>query len=177
MGWNKIEYKIKTLIKKEDRIPVTEEFIRKNRLTLKRLKDEIAAKCSFSGPLAFTEMLLEYLPFETVKGFLKKEYVEKVEKGEEKWGQITDIKEAVQDFMDYMVFAWGKAEDERGLSAGRSISKLSTWMWMLGREDLSDILQDSNLYTPYGAPALIECCKKLEMKVSDSLVEFAKHKV
>ncbi len=172
-----MEYKIKTLIDKEKRIPVTEEFIAKNKLTLKRIKDEIAAKCSFSGPLDFKEMLLEYLPFETVKGFLKKEYIEKVEKGKEKWDQITDIKEAVQDFLDYMVFAWGKAEDERGLSAGRSISKLSTWMWLLGREDLSDILQDGDMYNPYGAPALIECCKKLEIKVPDSLVEFAKNKV
>ncbi len=125
----------------------------------------------------FYGMLIDYISFEAAKPHLKEEYIEKFEKGEEKWDQITDIKESVQDFLDYMVFAWGKAEDQRGISAGRSISKLSTWMWMLGRKDLSDILQDSDLYNPYGAPALIECCKKLEIKIPDSLVEFAEHKV
>ena len=76
-----------------------------------------------------------------------------------------------------MVFAWGKEEDERGLSASRRISKVSAWMWSLGRQDIVSILQDGNLYNPYGAPALIKACKELGIKVPESLLKFARVEV
>ncbi len=122
------------------------------------------------------DVLIPALKWDFAKKYLKEDYVEKVEKGEEKFEYASDIKTIVQEFLDYMVFAWGKAEDERGLSAYRSISKLSAWLWLLNREDLVNTIEDNNLYNPYGAPALIEVCNQLGIEVPESLVEFSKEK-
>lgn len=169
----KKEYKQKTLGADEPRILVTKEFVEKNKLSinLDNAKEIMNVEDDMFG---FGKgVARDILPFEDVKDWLKEEYVKEVEAGKKKWGVITDVYEITQDFLDYMVFAWMKSQDERGLSAGRSIEKLSVWMKILNREDLAEVLNGS--YNPYGAPALIECCKKLGIKVPDSLVEFAKN--
>jgi hypothetical protein len=171
-------YEIKTLITEEERIPVTDEFITKNKLTFTRTNDEILKKIkSDDSFLPFgTELLIDYIDYTSAKEFLQEDFIKKVESGEEKYKKITDIKEATQDFLDYMVFAWGKAMDERGISASRSIIKLNTWMWLLGRDDIVEILNDDDLYNPYGAPALIKACEILGIKVPDELKKFVKVK-
>ena len=110
------------------------------------------------------------MPFEDVKDHLTEEFLEKIEKGEAKYVQITDVMEAVQDFLDYMVFAWMKANDERGISAGRSIIKLSAWMKILSRPDVADILNDDSLYAPYGKPALRKACDILGIEAPDYIM-------
>ena len=164
-----------------DRILVSEGFIKSNNLKLKSQEDigaEFVRIIGENNMFEFrTEILIYYISFQTAKRFLKESAVKEYESGKEEWTVITDINETVQDFLDYMVFAWGKAEDERGISASRSISKLSVWLWMLGRQDLVEKINDSSLYNPYGAPALIVVCEELGIKVPESLKEFAGYKV
>ena len=156
------------------------ELIEKNNLVLKS-QDEIKLKWedikNEKNMFDFRpEVLIEYLPFDFVKPMLKDEYLLKIESGEESWVQITEIDICAKAFLDYMEFAWGKAEDERGISASRSINKLSMWLWLMSREDLSETIQQDHLYNPYGAPALIEVCDVMGINVPDSLREFAENK-
>jgi hypothetical protein len=171
-------YEIKTLISEKDRIPVTDEFITKNKLTLKKTNEEIINKIktddSFGSFMA--DILIDYLDFESVKEFLDEDYIKEIERGEGKYKQIMDIKETAQDFLDYMVFAWGKALDKRGISASRSIIKLSAFMWLLGRDDIVEILNNDDLYNPYGAPALVKACETLGIKVTDEIKKYIEEK-
>lgn len=151
-----------------------QQLIEKNNLRL-RTQEELVAKFDevqkSGGFLDFRpEVLINYLTFENAKPHLKKDAVEK------EWEVIETIEKCVQEFLDYMKFAWGKAEDQRGLSASRSIQKLGMWLWIMNREDLSMILDDDSLYNPYGAPALIEVCDKMGIEVPSSLREFAEIK-
>jgi len=41
----------------------------------------------------------------------------------------------VQRMREYMVFAWEKWEDDRGLSVARAHVKFLAWVWLLGDED------------------------------------------
>ncbi len=59
---------------------------------------------------------------------------------------------------DYMAFAWGKANDERGLSAGRSLAHYSAWLWLVGNEKLAEEIRE---YKAYGKPQLIMICEFL----------------
>ena len=54
---------------------------------------------------------------------------------------------------DYMPFAWDKANNRRGLSAGRSMSHYSAWIWLAG-DDLGDLLE----YEFYGKDKLVLIC-------------------
>jgi len=74
---------------------------------------------------------------------------------------ITDVMEAGQDFLDFMVFSWMKAKDESDIQVARFIDKLSTWMRILGREDVSVVLKDDAFYAAHGRPALRKACELL----------------
>lgn len=61
----------------------------------------------------------------------------------------------------YMEFAWGKANDCRGISAGRSISHYVAWIWLAGdRAFSSEVEQIEHRY--YGKPALVAICERYE---------------
>jgi len=169
--------KMKCLTGNEKRIIATVKFIKENKLELKseeeileRFKREEESDSFMNFGL---ETLMDFLSFENAKPFLLDEYVKKCEEGKEEWSQVITIKETAQDFLDYMVFAWKKAQDERGISAGRSVQKLATWLWIMNREDLSELIEKESLYNPYGAPALIEVCDKMNIAVPNSLISFA----
>lgn len=59
--------------------------------------------------------------------------------------------------LDYMPFAWDKANNRRGLSAGRSINHMTAWLWLLG-DPLADELE--GMYRDYGKPCLVAICEK-----------------
>lgn len=171
---------LKCLSGDEPRIEATQEFIDKHKFKL-RTQEEILEKYKEyedDGRMFDfrPEVLLEHLSYENSSQFLSDEYKAKISSGEIKHTCVDNVLEATQDFLDYMVFAWGKAQDERGLSASRSIGKLSAWLWLLNREDLESKINEDGLYNPYGAPALVEVCKALEINVPESLIEFSKHK-
>jgi hypothetical protein len=169
----------KTLDGVTPRMTATDEFIEVNNLELNRTQDEMVERFREESGQMFdfaSEILLYYIDFGHVKEFLKAEAVEQFEKGEKVWDCITDIRITAQDFLDYINFAWGKALDERGISASRSIQKLSMWLWLMGRDDLVQTIENDRLYNPYGAPALIAVSEALSIPVPDELREFAKHK-
>jgi len=163
------------------RIPVTDEFISRNNLEFKRTDIEIVARLRDTAEDLFgfeREVLANYLSKDAIinfTGLFKEEYVEKVKSGETSV-EVSGLEESAQDFLDYMVFGWMKAMDERANSASRSVSKLGAWLWLFGRDDLRRLIHDDDLFNPYGAPALIKVCGELGIEVPDDLKEFAKHK-
>ena len=144
----------------EPRIEVTDEFIEKNSLKInidaaKKVMDSESIFLGFDKQVA--------IDFLTDDDAIQRKHEPPVN------GQISDVKETTQDFLDYMVFAWSKATNERGISAMRSVIKLGTWMKILSRPDVAEVLLDNDLYTPYGRPALREACGMLGIQVPDYL--------
>ncbi len=61
--------------------------------------------------------------------------------------------------VDYLTFAFGKAIDHRGISAGRSVDHYAAWLWLLGLDDgFADVG-----YAQYGVPKLLEAARRLEV--------------
>ncbi len=94
--------------------------------------------------------LLEHLDFENAKQFLKDGVTEA------DWKKETRTPKEVMT--EYLSFAFEKAKDKRGLSAGRSMEHYTSWLWLDGDEVLHKTLDE---YTDYGIPQLIEICKYL----------------
>lgn len=104
---------------------------------------------------------LEYMTWETVKPLLSEEFAAKVAAGTEKWRTEEQTEEALRKTMfDYMEFAWGKANNCRGISANRSIMHFTAWLWMLGDDHgrFGDKLFDGYKY--YGKPQLVAICER-----------------
>jgi len=175
---NDFKYENKAPVGDHPRIPVTDKFIGRNKLELKRTDIETVARIRDAAEDFFgfeREVLANYLSKDAIinfTGLFKEEYVEKVKSGEESV-EVPGLEESVQDFLDYMVFGWMKAMDERGNSASRSVSKLGAWLWLFGRDDLRRFIHDDDLYNPYGAPALIKVCEEMGIEVPDDLRSFA----
>lgn len=171
------EYALKTYEGYHPRILVTDDFVKKNGFCLSRSQDEIMEKMrdAQAKMLDFSsEVYINYLTKNNAVKFLSEEYIEKCLSGEETC--ITDINETTQDLLDYMVFGWMKALDQRGISAGRTIHKIGAWLWLLGRIDLYDLIHNDDLYNPYGTPALIAVCEKLGIEVPADVIAFSKNK-
>lgn len=106
-----------------------------------------------------TEVLVGYLPYEYAKEFLAEEATE------EEWkNDNPSEKQVKEDMEEYMGFALGKCEDHRGISAGRSISKMVEWLWLLGDDELVRFANDDDNYMNYGAPILKKICDKYEIE-------------
>lgn len=95
-----------------------------------------------------SEDLLAFLTYENVKPWLKEGVKE------DEWKQLTD---PVDRIKDYIPFAWEKANNCRGLSAGRSIEHMKAWVWLDGNADLLKQLEQDYQY--YGKPHLVKVCE------------------
>ena len=94
--------------------------------------------------------LIEVLPFDSVKPFLKEGVTQ------DEWSPLPRDRDSVlARMLDYMPFAWEKANDCRGISASRSMSHFAAWTWLIG-EDFGDLQQ----YQFYGKPNLISICER-----------------
>lgn len=102
------------------------------------------------------EVLIGALEFERAKPFLVPEATA------EKWQPWNDesLKAAA---LDYLEFAWGKAEDHRGLSAERSVMKLTEYAWLMGLT-VKDVP-----YAQYGCPFLKAFSEAIGAPVPDSI--------
>ena len=91
--------------------------------------------------------LLAVLPFEHAKPFLIDGLTEK--------DYIQDMDPA-HNAVEYLPFAWDKADSERGISANRSIEHFIGWAWLLD-EDFYQKLRKSyeEDYSDYGKKQLI----------------------
>jgi hypothetical protein len=104
---------------------------------------------------------LKALDWEHAQEFLKDE-AKTDEKLRTDWTVDLPNREAVLKCMkDYLEFAFGKAHDQRGISASRSLSHYVAWAWLAGDKDFSDEIErlsDSD-YAPYGLPVLRRICE------------------
>lgn len=95
------------------------------------------------------------LPYELAVPYLKPEALEESAK---KWQQVPRDHDSIRaEAIDYMAFAFDKANNCRGISAGRSISHYVAWLWLLGEDSWGDKLFDE--YEWYGKDLLVRLCK------------------
>src|SRR3972149_4515298 len=115
------------------------------------------------------DILLPFLSFDLAKEFLKEEATE------EEWVKVQSAssEEAVlNDVKKYMEFAWEKVSGHRGISADRSVTKMKTWMWLLGNDELECFADVEINYRYYGAPILAKICKHYGWSIpTDGLTE------
>lgn len=64
--------------------------------------------------------------------------------------------------IEYMAFAWDKANGFRGISATRSMAHYVAWLWLLG-EDQFEGIED---YQFYGKDQLVRICEFLGLDAS-----------
>lgn len=94
--------------------------------------------------------LITRLPFEKATAFLK------AGAPADKWNQEPRDRDAViAEMLGYMPFAWEKANNERGISASRSMSHFNAWTWLAG-DDFDDLTE----YEFYGKDNLVMLCEK-----------------
>jgi hypothetical protein len=128
-----------------------------------KTQDEIVMKVrAASGAFDFTgEALVPFLDFEHAREFLKAEATA------ESWAPTPLTREAVlAELTDYMAFAWGKVEDHRGISAGRSVEKCSAWAWLIA-DDATMATIEAAPYPQYGAPTLAAICVAFGLPIPD----------
>lgn len=95
---------------------------------------------------AHTSDLLMRLPFDEARAWLKPEATR------EEWDAM-ERKAPLDDLRDYLPFAWGKANDCRGLSAQRSLDHVMAWLWLAGFDDVVE--QQFKTYSHYGKRQLV----------------------
>ncbi len=109
-----------------------------------------------------SEVLLGHLDFDHAQPFLRDETTR------EDWVTAIDTDGAEfeldprDELVSYLGFAWEKANGERGISANRSILKLTEWLWLMGPEfdGLRADFAEAD-YAPYGKPQLEVVTKAL----------------
>ena len=67
---------------------------------------------------------------------------------------------------EYLVFAWTKALGHRGISAHRSVEKLTEYAWLQGRDDVVTAM-DAAGYPQYGMPKLLAYAAAFDLPVPD----------
>lgn len=132
-----------------------------------RTQEEIAARVDAARERLFdftVEVLTPYLVFEHAKPYLK----DGVKPSD--WGPLGQRRSSiVAAAKKYMAFAWEKALDHRGLSASRSVSKMTNYAWLLGADDLvGRIERDEIAYPNYGAPILAAICNEFGWTIPDN---------
>lgn len=119
------------------------------------------------------DVYIGFLRYEHAKEFLIEEAKNSPD-AEKNWNGDTDVlsKENCLKLMkEYMAFAWGKAEDHRGISAGRSIDKIRAYLWLL--KDYKTLKKmDEAGYPQYGCPKLTVVCEKYSFPIpTDTTVQ------
>lgn len=125
-----------------------------------RTQEEIVARINDQASEDFLgtqrSELLSRLDWSHAKEFLKPDLQE------EKWGPLPlsrEDHEVRRSALEYLEFAWGKANDCRGLSAQRSIDHYRAWFWLLGDEEMMAELGKG--HAMYGKPQLVKISEKL----------------
>lgn len=119
--------------------------------TQKQIVDKIESikKNDFFG--FQTSDLVFHLEYEHAKQYLNEGVTA------DQWKQMSPDRDSIlKEMQDYMPFAWDKANNFRGLSAGRSMSHYMAWVWLAGDEANFGDLED---YEYYGKDNLVRICK------------------
>jgi hypothetical protein len=130
-----------------------------------RSQDEIAARMTAKQkePLNFEpEVLFCYLCFDAARPFLKGGVTQ------EQFGAPKALTDVLLDAEEYMGrIGWTKCMDQRGISAWRTIQKMTAWMWLLGDAEAVAFINDDANYGMYGAPALRYLCERHGWAIPD----------
>lgn len=100
--------------------------------------------------------LAVYLDRDHIRPFLKEDV------SVDDWTPDDHTREAVlARMLDYMPFAWEKANDQRGLSANRSVQHFIAWTFAAGDREFSDelIRMYDEEYQHYGKEILERVCQ------------------
>lgn len=122
-----------------------------------RTTDEIVARIkSVEATDAFgfqVSDLVLALPFDAAKPWLRDDATS------DDWVVTgADPEAALNLAHDYMDFAWGKANDQRGISAWRSLCHMQAWLWLARQDSLIERLRLEE-YSHYGKPQLRAICE------------------
>ncbi len=122
-----------------------------------RTQDEIVARIRDRKEHDFlgfeVSEYIDYLDYAHAKEFLKDDTTE------ERWEKVRKgTKTPAEAIKGYMPFAWDKANNCRGISAGRSIQHMVAWLWLDGKDwpEIED-------YEYYGKPQLVRICKEYDI--------------
>ncbi|TDD77706.1 hypothetical protein [Actinomadura rubrisoli] len=91
------------------------------------------------------EVLVQALDFEDARAYLRADATE------QEWNLQRHDDDLWAAAARYYEFALTKIEGHRGISANRSVDKLGEFAWLLGRDDVIDVM-DAAGYPQYGAP-------------------------
>ena len=136
-----------------------------------RTQEEIVArilaiqndKNRFKDMFGFSqEVLLAALDLEHSRPFLS-EQAKNVTS--ENYGLTPTEESTKKNALEYLKFAWGKAEEHRGLSADRSVRKMTEYCWLLGH-DVKPIEEAE--YAQYGCPKLAAVSRLLDAPLPES---------
>ncbi len=112
------------------------------------------------------EVVMPYLEFDDAKEWVKDGVTKRVW---DKDKQEITRENVLAEMRDYMGrIAWNKAINHRGISAGRSVSKMTGWLYLLGDDELVDFALNEANYENYGAPILQAICDKYGFDIPDS---------
>lgn len=121
--------------------------------TVARIKELGTTREDFFG--VERSRLMESLPYEEAKEFLRDD----APHTEETWEveRTRNCESVRSQITDYLKFAWGKANDCRGLSAQRSMAHFKGLLWLLGPEhdELREWIGTPEHFAYYGKPALV----------------------
>lgn len=98
------------------------------------------------------------LDFSNARPFLKDSVTE------QDWLEACVIKPPIKRMHDYMEFAWGKANNCRGISANRSVMHCIAWLWLAEEDELLMQVEDefNGNYHFYGKPILEIICEHFD---------------
>ena len=105
------------------------DLIKTDKEILERIKE--VAQADFFG--AQRGDLVRFLSYENAKEFLTPETTE------EDWSKcklLATKENVVKEILDYIPFAFDKANNCRGLSASRSMDHMKGWLWLLDDKEL-----------------------------------------
>jgi len=132
--------------------------------TIEEIKQRIN-KISELDLFGISADLIVYLPYEHAKEFIKPEVTE--EQYNKEFKKSYTKENIIKEIRDYMSFALGKAENHRGISAGRSIEHFCAWLWLLKDHELLAFAEDDYNYENYGCPILKKICEKYDIQYPD----------
>lgn len=75
------------------------------------------------------------------------------------WAPVT-LAEGRESAIAYVPFAIGKIDAHRGLSAGRSVDHMRSWIWLHGTDEQVAAFEAAE-YTNYGAPKVKAFCEAM----------------